>query len=114
MEFVAALTPKYDVERPGVQLVSSPRHADVLVVKGPITTLTVRPLRIIYEQIPEPKKVIAFGTCACSGGVFDGGYNVIGGVDKVIPVDVKIPGCPAHPGVLLEALAKLAGVKSSG
>ncbi|WP_434731391.1 NADH-quinone oxidoreductase subunit B family protein [Thermogladius sp. KZ2Tp1] len=114
IEFVDALTPKYDVERLGVQLVSSPRHADVLVVTGPITTMAARALRNIYEQMPEPKKVVALGTCACTGGIFAGGYNVIGGADKVVPVDVKIPGCPAHPGVFLKALASLAGVERDG
>ncbi len=102
------------MERLGVQLVSSPRHADVHVVTGPITTMAARALRTIYEQMPEPKKVIALGTCACTGGIFAGGYNVIGCADKVIPVDVKIPGYPAYPGVFLKALARLAGVERDG
>lgn len=114
IEFVAALTPKYDVERLGVQLVPSPRHADIVVVTGPVTQLSAAALKAIYEQVPEPKLVVAFGTCACSGGIFSNCYNVLGGADKVVPVDVKIPGCPARPSALVKALASLAGVRVDG
>lgn len=114
IEFVATLTSKYDPERLGVQLVPSPRHADVLVVTGPVTSQSATALRAIYDQMPYPKYVLALGTCACSGGIFADCYNVLGGADKVIPVSIKIPGCPARPGTLLKALARLAGVVRNG
>ncbi|PLJ77971.1 MAG: NADH-quinone oxidoreductase subunit B [Thermofilum sp. NZ13] len=114
IEFVASLTPRYDLERLGVQLVPSPRHADVLVVTGPVTALSASSLKTVYDQRPEPKIVIALGTCACTGGIFSSCYNVIGGADKVVPVDVKIPGCPANPGTLLSYLSRLRGVSTSG
>ncbi|MEZ0394717.1 MAG: NADH-quinone oxidoreductase subunit B family protein [Desulfurococcaceae archaeon] len=104
IEFVAALTPKYDVERLGAVLVPSPKHADVLVVTGPVTAQVASSLRMIYEQMPSPKYVIAVGTCACSGGIFKGGYTVLGGADKVIPVDVCVPGCPPNPKAIYRAL----------
>lgn len=110
IEFAAALTSRYDIERFGAKLVPSPRHADVLVVTGAVNSLTKDSLRMIYDQIPEPKVVIALGTCACSGGVFDGCYNVAGGVDRVIPVDVYVPGCPPKPDAIVEALARIRGV----
>ncbi len=111
IEFAAALTSRYDIERFGAKLVPSPRHADALVVTGAVNSLTKDSLRMIYDQIPEPKVVIALGTCACSGGVFDGCYNVAGGVDKVIPVDIYVPGCPPKPDAIIEALARIRGVK---
>ncbi len=111
IEFAAALTSRYDIERFGAKLVPSPRHADVLVVTGAVNSLTRDSLRMIYDQMPEPKVVIALGTCACSGGVFDGCYNVAGGVDKVIPVDIYVPGCPPKPDAIVEALARIRGVK---
>lgn len=114
IEFIAVLTPRYDPERLGVQLVSSPRHADVLVVTGPVTSAVKDALQKIYDQIPEPKLVIAFGSCACSGGIFSECYSTIGGADHVIPVDVKIPGCPARPNLLLRTLAEMYGVKLHG
>jgi NADH-quinone oxidoreductase B subunit len=107
IEFVASLTPRFDLERFGVQLVPSPRHADVLVVTGPVTKNSEGALKTIYDQIPEPKIVVAFGTCACSGGVFNNCYNILGGADKVVPVDIKVPGCPPKPEALVELLKKL-------
>lgn len=110
IEFAAAITPRYDLERFGVQLVPSPRHADVLVVTGAVNRLTRDSLKMIYDQMPEPKVVVALGSCACSGGIFNGCYNVAGGVDKVIPVDIYIPGCPPKPDTMVEALARIAGI----
>ncbi|WP_440059419.1 NADH-quinone oxidoreductase subunit B family protein [Thermogladius sp. 4427co] len=107
IELFATLTPLYDAERLGVQLAPSPKHADVLVVTGPVTCQTARALKEIYEQMPEPKIVIALGTCAVSGGIFEGGYNVIGGASKVVPVDVEIPGCPPSPASIMEVLYKI-------
>lgn len=107
IELVAILTPKYDVERFGVKLEPSPRHADVLLVTGCVTVQIAERLKRIYEQMPEPKFVVAIGACACSGGVFAGNYSVVGGVDKVIPVNAYIPGCPPRPEALLDGVVKL-------
>ncbi|MEL9940339.1 MAG: NADH-quinone oxidoreductase subunit B family protein [Ignisphaera sp.] len=104
IEFVAALTPLYDVERLGAKLVASPKHADVLVVTGPVTLQVAKSLKLIYDQMPEPKYVVAIGTCACSGGIFSGGYTVLGGVEKVIPVTICVPGCPPNPKEIFRAL----------
>lgn len=107
IEIVALLTPKYDVERFGVKLEPSPRHADVLLTTGCVTEQCAERLKRIYEQMPEPKFVVAIGACACSGGVFAGNYNVVGGVDKVIPVNAYIPGCPPRPEAILDGVVKL-------
>ena len=111
IELVAALTPRYDVERLGVQLVPSPRHADVLVVTGTVNPLMRERLKTIYDQVPEPKHVIAIGACALGGGVMQNCYNVGHGVDKVIPVDLFIPGCPPRPEALIYGIMKLIGEK---
>jgi len=113
IEILAALTPKFDVERFGIVNIGDPKQADVLLVTGPANHRNQRVLRNLYDQMPEPKMVIAVGTCACTGGVFHNCPNVLGGIDKVIPVDVYVPGCAARPeqiidGVVL-ALEKLAG-----
>ena len=113
IEILAALTPKFDVERFGIVNIGDPKQADVLLVTGPANHRNQRVLRNLYDQMPEPKLVIAVGTCACTGGVFHNCPNVLGGIDKVIPVDVYIPGCAARPeqiidGVVL-AMEKLAG-----
>jgi NADH-quinone oxidoreductase B subunit len=107
IEIVAALTPRYDVERFGVIIKGTPRHADVLVCSGPVTRQIKDRLVRIYEQMPEPKFVVAVGTCACSGGVFRGCYNVESGIDSVIPVSVYIPGCPASPKAIIDGVVKL-------
>ncbi len=107
IEIVALLTPKYDVERFGVKLEPSPRHADVLLVTGCVTQQCAERLKRVYDQMPQPKFVVAIGACACSGGVFEGNYNVLGGVDKVIPVTAYIPGCPPRPEAILDGVVKL-------
>lgn len=107
IEIVALLTPKYDVERFGVKLEPSPRHADVLLVTGGVTRQCAERLKRIYDQMPQPKFVVAIGACACSGGVFAGCYNVLGGVDKVIPVTAYIPGCPPRPEAIMDGVVKL-------
>jgi NADH-quinone oxidoreductase B subunit len=107
IEIIAALTPDFDLERFGVVLKGTPRHADVLLCSGPVTKQIKDRLIRIYEQMPEPKFVVAIGTCACSGGVFNGCYNVEGGIDAVIPVSAYIPGCPASPGAIIDGVVKL-------
>lgn len=111
IEVAALLTPKYDIERFGILLKPSPRHADVLLVTGAVTRQCASRLRLIYEQMPNPKFVVAIGACACSGGVFRGNYNVLDGVDKIIPVDMYIPGCPPKPEAMMDGILKLLGSK---
>lgn len=107
IEIIAALTPRYDLERFGVLLKGTPRHADVLVCSGPVTRLIKDRLKRIYDQMPEPKFVVAVGSCASSGGVFHDCYNVKGGIDSVIPVSAYIPGCPASPEAIIDGVVKL-------
>ena len=107
IEILAALTPKYDLERFGVQLKGTPRHADVLICSGPVTLQTKDRLLRIYEQMAEPKFVVAVGTCASSGGVFEGCYGVNGGIDTILPVSAYIPGCPARPEAIIDGVIKL-------
>ena len=107
IEILDALTPYFDVERFGIKLVGSPRHADVLLVAGPVTRPMERPLRELYDSVPDPKIVMAIGACAVGGGLWFDTYNVVGGVDKVIPVDIYIPGCPARPEAIIHGVAQL-------
>lgn len=107
IEIVDALTPKYDIERFGIVLKGTPRHADIMIVSGPLTRQQAKRFKRIYDQMPNPKFVLAVGTCACSGGVFDGCYSVVGGIDKVIPVSAYIPGCPVRPEAIIDAVVKL-------
>jgi NADH-quinone oxidoreductase B subunit len=107
IEIIASLMPDFDLERFGVVLKGTPRHADVLLCSGPVTKQIKDRLIRIYEQMPEPKFVVAIGTCACSGGVFNGCYNVEGGIDQVIPVSAYIPGCPVSPAALIDGVVKL-------
>lgn len=107
IEIVAALTPRYDIERFGALLKGTPRHADVLLCSGPVTRQIKDRLVRIYEQMPEPKFVVAVGTCACSGGVFEGCYNMVGGVNEAIPVSAFVPGCPASPEAIIDGVVKL-------
>jgi NADH-quinone oxidoreductase B subunit len=109
IEIVAALTPRFDVERFGVLLKATPRHADVIVATGPVTKQIKDRIIRIYEQTPDPKFVIAVGACAMSGCVYRGAYNIMGGLDQVIPVNVYVPGCPARPDAILDGVVKLLG-----
>lgn len=106
IETVACLTPLYDVERFGIVNIGNPKHADVLVVTGSVNHRNIRVLKNIYEQIPEPKVVVAIGACACSGGIFKECYNVIGGIAEVVPVDVYVPGCCPKPEAIMEGIVK--------
>lgn len=107
IEVLAALTPRFDVERFGGVLKGTPRHADVMVVSGSVPRKVRERLKRIYEQMPEPKFVVAVGSCAISGGVFQDCYNVMEGVDKIIPVNAFIPGCPPKPEAILDGVVKL-------
>ena len=107
IEVVAALTPRFDVERFGALLKGSPRHADVLVVSGSVPRKIKDRLKRIYDQMPVPKFVVAVGSCAISGGVFQDCYNVMEGVDDIVPVDAYIPGCPPKPEAILDGVVKL-------
>ncbi len=107
IEILATLTPRYDMERFGVKLQGSPRHADVLICTGPVTRQARDRLRRIYEQMPDPKFVVAVGSCAISGGAFQGCYNVMGGIDQVIPVSGYVPGCPPRPEAIIDGVVKL-------
>lgn len=109
MEVHSAFAPVYDAERFGVRLVASPRHADALLVTGPVTKNMSDPLRKTFDAMPEPRLVISLGDCAKDCGVFKGGYGVEGAVSDVVPVDVHIPGCPPHPQAIVEALRGLTG-----
>jgi NADH-quinone oxidoreductase B subunit len=107
IEILAALTPRYDAERLGVELVPSPRHADVLLVTGTLNPLMRDRLKTIYEQMPEPRHVVAIGACALGGGVMKECYNAGHGIDTAIPVDLYIPGCPPRPEAIIYGILKL-------
>src|SRR5437667_11574073 len=107
MEINALANPVYDIERFGVHIAASPRHADALVVTGPVTVNMERALKDVYEQTPDPKIVLALGDCAITCGMFAGSYAVTGPVERHVPVDVRIPGCPPRPAAILKALPEL-------
>lgn len=110
IEIFAAITPMWDPERLGFKLVASPRHADILICSGPVTRQMYYPLLRAYEATPDPKVVVAIGACGSSGGIFHDAYSVWGGIDKVVPVDVYIPGCPPHPATIVHGLASALGI----
>jgi ech hydrogenase subunit C len=110
IETLACLTPLYDVERLGVINTGNPKHADIFVVTGAVNDQSQDVIRNIYHQLPEPKVVVAVGICACTGGIFRDCYNVSGGVDVVIPVDVYVPGCAARPEAIIDGVVRALGV----
>ncbi len=114
IQILATLTPRYDVERFGIKLQGSPRHADVLICTGPVTMQARDALLRTYEQMPEPKFVIAVGSCGLSGGVFHGCYNIVGGINELLPVDVFVPGCPPRPEGIIYGIAVLLQALKSG
>jgi Ni,Fe-hydrogenase III small subunit len=109
LEVASTFGPVYDAERFGVRLVASPRHADALLVTGPVTQNMAVPLIKTLEATPAPKLVIALGDCALNCGAFRGGYGVVGAVGDVVDVDAEIPGCPPDPATILRALRRLGG-----
>jgi len=114
IEVIAALTPRFDLERFGVLLKATPRHADVIVASGPVTRQIRDRILRIYDQTPDPKFVVAVGACAMSGCVYRGAYNVLGGIDQVIPVNAYIPGCPARPDAIIDGVVKLLNSLKAG
>lgn len=106
IEIIAALCPRYDVERFGIKLVGTPRHADVLLVTGPVTRQQAERVKRVYEQMPNPKAVIAIGNCGNTGDVFYESYNLVGPLQEVLPVDIHVIGCPPRPENIIHAVAK--------
>jgi ech hydrogenase subunit C len=109
IEVLACLTPMYDVERFGIINTGNPKHADIFLITGAINEQNISVVKQIYEQMPEPKVVAAIGICATSGGIFKDCYNIMGGVDTVIPVDVYIPGCAARPEAIIDGVVAALG-----
>jgi Ni,Fe-hydrogenase III small subunit/NAD-dependent dihydropyrimidine dehydrogenase PreA subunit len=114
LEIAATANPVFDLERFGIHFVASPRHADLLLVTGPVTRNMEIALRRTLEATPEPRVVVAVGACGCSGGIFgEGTYASMGGVDRVVPVDVYIPGCPPRPQAILAGLLVAMGIREA-
>lgn len=114
LEIHAATGPVYDLGRFGIEFVASPRHADILLVTGPVSRNMAQALKRTYDAMPHPKWVVALGDCAIDGGCFAGGDAVLGGVRALLPVDLTIPGCPPPPEALLSGLLTLLDLVSGG
>ena len=110
IEVLAWLTPLYDVERFGVVNTGNPKHADIFLITGSVNEQNIPVVKQLYDSMPEPKVVVAVGICAATGGIFADCYNVSGGVDKVIPVDVYVPGCAARPEAIIDGVVKAIGI----
>lgn len=110
IEILACLTPRYDVERFGIINTGNPKHADVFVITGGVNEQNRSVIRNLYDQMPDPKVVVGVGICACSGGIFRECYNIAGGVDEIIPVDVWVPGCAARPEQIIDGIVKALGI----
>ena len=107
IEMMATFASRFDVERFGMVPWASPRHSDLMIVSGTVTIKMAPMLKRIYDQMPDPKWVVSMGSCANSGGPFRHGYHVVKGVDRIVPVDVYVPGCPPTPDSLMYGLLKL-------
>ena len=106
IEVLACLTPMYDIERFGIINTGNPKHADIFLITGSVNEQNKEVVLNLYNQMADPKVVVAIGACALSGGIFKECYNVSGGVDKVIPVDVYVPGCAARPEAIIDGVVK--------
>ncbi|MBU1726758.1 MAG: NADH-quinone oxidoreductase subunit B family protein [Candidatus Omnitrophica bacterium] len=107
IEILDCLTPRFDLERFGIQLIGSARHADALLITGAMNRKSVPRMKKVYEQVPKPCVVVAVGTCACSQHMFRDSYNMIGPLDEILPVDLYIPGCPPKPEAMISGIVKL-------
>ncbi len=114
IELITALTPRYDVEQLGIRLEASPRHADIVVVSGPVTRTTRPALETVYAQVPDPKVVVALGSCPASCNVFAGSPTIEGPLDRIIPVDVYVPGCPPSPDAIIAGIARAVAILANG
>lgn len=106
IEVLACTTPKYDIERFGIINTGDPFQVDILLITGGVNSQCEQVVKQLYEQMPNPKVVVAVGICACTGGVFKECYNIKGGIDTVIPVDVYVPGCAARPQAIIDGVVK--------
>ncbi|WP_456324188.1 NADH-quinone oxidoreductase subunit B family protein [Desulfonauticus submarinus] len=106
IEILACLTPIYDIERFGIINTGNPKHADILLVTGGVNNRNKHVLKNLYNQMPNPKVVVSVGSCGNTGGIFKDAYNIIGGIDKVIPVDVYVPGCPPKPEAIIDGVVQ--------
>ena len=114
IEIAPCFSPRYDAEQAGVLLQGSPKHADILLVTGPITLRTRAAVLDIFNQIPDPKAVVALGSCPASGNVFSGSPTIVGSAEAVIPVDIYVPGCPPRPQAIIEGVLAAARLLAEG
>lgn len=110
IEVLDSMMPLYDIERFGIINTGNPKHADIFLVTGSVNERNIHVVKEIYDQMLEPKVVVACGICACSGGIFHDCYNVIGGVDQAIPVDVYVPGCAVRPESIVDGVVQALGI----
>jgi membrane-bound hydrogenase subunit mbhJ len=114
IEIAPCFSPRYDAEQVGMVLQGSPKHADILLITGPITLRTRAAIVDIYAQIPSPKAVVALGSCPASGNVFAGSPTIVGSAEAVVPVDVYVPGCPPRPQAIIEGIQQAARLLAEG
>lgn len=110
IELISLLTPRYDVERFGIKLTGTPRHADIVIVSGPVTTQSKERALRVLSQVPEPKVVVSLGSCPMSGNVFKGSYSIEAPLDKFVHVDVSVAGCPPKPEAIIDGIVKALGI----
>ena len=110
IELIACLTPRYDVEQLGIRLQGSPRHADILIISGPVTRNSLEALQTVCAQVLEPKVVVALGSCPASCNVFAGSPVVVGPLERYIPIDVYVTGCPPRPDAIIEGIARAVAI----
>lgn len=110
IEVLACLTPMYDAERFGIINTGNPKHADIFLVTGSVNEQNIDVIKNLYNQMPDPKVVVAVGICAATGGIFSECYNVMGGIDKVLPVDVYVAGCAARPEAIIDGIVQAVGI----